>query len=255
MKKCTKCGVEKDLVEFSKCKENKDGLQFSCKECAKKYRKNNIEKNKKYQKEYYKNNIEKLIEYRKNNIEKNKKYQKEYYKNNIEKLIEYRKEYYKNNSKYEKVYQKEYRKNNPEYRKEYYKNNIERLIEYRKNYRKNNPEYDTSHHYQRKLIDPLYKLRCNIRSCVYNSIKKMGFKKNTKTAIILGCTFEEFKLHIEKQFTDGMVWTNQGKWHLDHIYPVSLAVDEQHLLQLNHYTNFQPLWAEDNLKKGNKIVD
>ena len=52
-----------------------------------------------------------------------------------------------------------------------------------------------------------------------------------------------------------MNWENAGKWHLDHIYPVSLAKDEEELLKLNHYTNFQPLWAVDNIKKGNKIIE
>jgi hypothetical protein len=50
-----------------------------------------------------------------------------------------------------------------------------------------------------------------------------------------------------------MDWNNQGQWHLDHIYPVSLATNETHLIKLNHYTNFQPLWAIDNIKKGNKL--
>ncbi len=50
-----------------------------------------------------------------------------------------------------------------------------------------------------------------------------------------------------------MNWNNHDLWHLDHIYPVSLAKDENHLIELNHYTNFQPLWAVDNIKKSNKL--
>jgi hypothetical protein len=51
-----------------------------------------------------------------------------------------------------------------------------------------------------------------------------------------------------------MTWENQGQWHLDHIYPISLAKNEQEVIKLNHYTNFQPLWAKDNLTKHNKII-
>jgi hypothetical protein len=51
-----------------------------------------------------------------------------------------------------------------------------------------------------------------------------------------------------------MNWDNRKDWHLDHIYPVSLAKDEQELIKLNHYTNFQPLWAIENMSKGNKII-
>ena len=100
----------------------------------------------------------------------------------------------------------------------------------------------------------MFKLRCNIRCLIRNSIKNNSFKKSSKTAEILGCSYEEFKQHIENQFQEGMSWDNRSLWHLDHIYPVSLAKSEEHLIQLNNYTNFQPLWAEDNLRKGNKIL-
>jgi hypothetical protein len=93
----------------------------------------------------------------------------------------------------------------------------------------------------------------SVRGVVYSGIKRQGWKKDGKTQDILGCDFETFKRHIEKQFTKGMNWDNQGKWHFDHIYPVSLARDQKHVIELNHYTNFQPLWAKDNIKKGNRL--
>jgi len=60
-------------------------------------------------------------------------------------------------------------------------------------------------------------------------------------------------LHIEQQFKDGMSWENHGEWHIDHIFPVGLASDEEMVYKLNHYTNLQPLWAKENLQKGAKI--
>ena len=68
----------------------------------------------------------------------------------------------------------------------------------------------------------------------------------------LGCTSLELKQHLELKFTEGMNWDNYGRWHVDHIKPISLATTEQEAIQLSHYTNLQPLWAEDNLKKSNK---
>jgi hypothetical protein len=70
---------------------------------------------------------------------------------------------------------------------------------------------------------------------------------------MLGCDYDFFKAYIERQFKQGMTWENHGKWHFDHIIPVSSAKNEEELIKLNHYTNFQPLWAEENLSKSNKI--
>jgi hypothetical protein len=101
----------------------------------------------------------------------------------------------------------------------------------------------------------LYAMKCSIRNTVKTAFAKSGYEKSSKTAEILGCTFEEFQLHIENQFQPNMTWDNYPEWEYDHIYPVSRAVDEEHLLQLNHYTNFQPLWAEDNRRKSNKLPE
>ena len=74
---------------------------------------------------------------------------------------------------------------------------------------------------------------------------------------IVGCSPTELREHIEKQFTDGMSWDNYGTygWHLDHIIPLSTAETREDVFKLNHYTNLQPLWATDNLKKGKKIIN
>jgi hypothetical protein len=113
----------------------------------------------------------------------------------------------------------------------------------------------TNLHKNRKKIDNLYKLRVSIRTNISNTFKRgtNQFRKHAKTETILGCTIEEFIKYIESKFTDGMNLNNHGKWHLDHIHPISLAKSEEEIITLNHYTNFQPLWAEDNLKKSNKL--
>jgi len=80
-----------------------------------------------------------------------------------------------------------------------------------------------------------------------------GFTKKSRSYEILGCSFDYFKNHIESKFTDGMTWENRSKWHIDHIIPISSAKTEAEILKLNHYTNLQPLWAADNIRKGNKM--
>jgi len=51
-----------------------------------------------------------------------------------------------------------------------------------------------------------------------------------------------------------MSWENYGEWELDHKVPISLATTVEEIYSLNHYTNFQPLWASDNKSKGNRFI-
>ena len=67
---------------------------------------------------------------------------------------------------------------------------------------------------------------------------------------LVGCQLPELRQHLEAQFTAGMSWANYGSWHVDHVKPLSKATSREELASLCHYTNLQPLWARDNLKKG-----
>jgi hypothetical protein len=67
----------------------------------------------------------------------------------------------------------------------------------------------------------------------------------------LGYTISEFKSHIESQFKDGMTWENHGEWHIDHIRPVSSFESSEYKL-INELRNLQPLWAGENLSKGDR---
>lgn len=194
---------------------------------------------------------EKIKEYNKlyyeKNKEKNKQANKLYVENNKEKINKNRKQYKLNNKEEinnkAKIYYQKNKEVISEKSKEYQKINREKIKKYIKGYVKN-----------RRKIEPLFKLRMNIRNLIGNSIKNKGYTKKTKTFEILGCSYEEFKQHLERQFKKGMTWDNLGQWHLDHIYPVSIAKDEAELIKLNHYTNFQPMWAAENISKGNKII-
>ena len=228
-KKYYKANADK-IKEYRKYNEDK------IKEQKRKYKKANADKIKKYNKKYYKANTDKLKEYRKENTDKLKEYRKEYYKANADKLKEYRK------AKADKI--KKYQK---EYRKEYYKANADKLKEYRKKYRKN-----------RLKTDPIYKLKKRLRSNIGETFKRAcdgAYVKKSKTFDILGCDIEFFMRYISSKFQKGMTFENHGEWHLDHIIPISKANTEEDIIRLNHYTNFQPLWAEDNLTKSDKIVE
>jgi hypothetical protein len=80
-------------------------------------------------------------------------------------------------------------------------------------------------------------------------------KKAYKTETLIGCSIQHFRAHIESQFKEGMTWENYGQWHIDHLVPCRafrLSEEAQQLLCFN-YTNLRPLWAVDNLKKGDRI--
>ena len=105
---------------------------------------------------------------------------------------------------------------------------------------------------QRK-INPLTKIKENLRTRLNKFIKKENKSKNLKT--ILGCSFDELKVHLESKFYKNITWDNYGDvWCIDHIIPLASAKSKEEIEKLNHYTNLQPLLTEDNLKKGKKLV-
>lgn len=235
MKTCNKCNIEKELTEFNKSKQNKDGYRNTCTKCR-------IEINK----EWINKNKNKVKEYKEKWLYNNKEYRKNYYQNNKEIITIKNKKWVNKNKDKVKENKKNYYQNN--------KNKWKNIIRTKEQIELRNKTISIWTK-NKKKTDPLFKLKCNIRTNIGGAIKRQGYTKKTKTFQLLGCTYEEFKEHLEKQFTKGMTWDNYGKWHLDHIYPVSLAKDEEELIRLNHYTNFQPLWAIDNHKKSNKIID
>jgi hypothetical protein len=74
---------------------------------------------------------------------------------------------------------------------------------------------------------------------------------------LVGCTWEELKLHVERQFAPGMTWEHTGRWHLDHRKPLSLfdLDDPEECRAACHFSNLRPLWATDNQRKHAKDID
>lgn len=101
-----------------------------------------------------------------------------------------------------------------------------------------------------------YRMRSSLRSRIRQAIKRDAGEKSLKTADLIGCSVKELRAHLEAQFTDGMSWDNYGDWHIDHIIPCASfdLSNEQEQRECFHYTNLQPLWGVENLKKGDKVV-
>ena len=105
---------------------------------------------------------------------------------------------------------------------------------------------------KRRAQDPLFKFQESVKSLILVCLAKRGWGKQTRTQQLLGCTFEELQAHLAKQFKPGMSWENHGAWHIDHIRPLASAKNQEELEALFHFSNLQPLWAEENIKKGSK---
>jgi Uri superfamily endonuclease len=106
----------------------------------------------------------------------------------------------------------------------------------------------------KRNTDPVYALEERIRGLIGSSVKRMGYTKRARTYEILGCSFDVFAAHLERQFIKGMTWGNRSDWHIDHIQPMASAKTEADVIALNHFTNLRPLWAADNLAKSDTIT-
>jgi hypothetical protein len=137
----------------------------------------------------------------------------------------------------------------------YIDNNQQKVKQSKKEWFIKNPKYQKEWCLNNYQTDIIYRLKSIIRARLRIFIKSKNTTKNNSTFDIVGCTPEFLKEHIEKQFKEGMSWELMGKYiHIDHIIPLASAKTEEEIYKLCHYTNLQPLWAEDNLKKGDKLL-
>ena len=191
---------------------------------------------KKYDKKYYIKNKERILLRCKKNYIKNK-----------ERILKKGREYYQKNKK---IINK--RKRN--YQKLYCSRNKEKILKWAKKARMKRRDKFNKYIRDRLKKDINFKLRKTIRARIRLALK--NDKKRSKTLKLLGVNnIITAKKHLEKLFKPRMTWKNHGKWHIDHIIPCSsfdlTKASEQR--ECFHYTNLQPLWASENLSKGNRI--
>jgi len=214
---------------------------------------------KEYNKRYHIKNKKRLLlkakKYRKENCEiltdkskeRYKKYGKEYRLKNIERARKSAKEWARKD-----------RKEHPEKYKTVWNNKIK---EYQRSYREENKEEIAKKRNkrikERLKNDIQFKLKWLFRGRISSAIKKNCASKAYKTIELLGCSIEQAKNHIEKQFTEGMSWDNHGEWEIDHIKPIALfdlTIPKEQKMAF-HYTNIQPLIKDKNRSKGSKWDD
>ena len=141
--------------------------------------------------------------------------------------------------------------------KDYRENHPQRVRRINKQWKSCHQEEARTYARRRYTQDIQFKLRAVLRARLKAAIK--GNCKIGSAVKDLGCPIAELKIHLESKFLSGMSWDNWGrgreKWHIDHIIPLSFfdLSDLEQLKKACHYTNLQPLWELDNLKKGDKF--
>ena len=234
----------------------------------------------------YKREYAMLLLRRKNNKEYDAKYKKDaaarvarsWHKNKTPEKLAAKRAYTKEYSlKYperrklsrKKTYQKHKEKRNAS-SKEYNKKNREKIRKKKQEYRLKNKEAidawrkkylneggrekNNKRARDRRKIDFNYKLSEYIRNRTRFFLRG---RKSKSTMELLGVPNIEFLWqYLETQFQPGMTRENYGKWHVDHIIPCASFdfSDVKQQKKCFHYTNLQPLWAIDNIKKGKKII-
>lgn len=219
----------------------KYGLVAKCKKCMHIY---NLENYKKHQtkrikakKQYRQTNRDKVLETAKKSYQKHRQQRLMYKKIEAElhpeKIKQRRKEQYIKHREKRLLAVKEYAKNN--------KNKI----------RERQAEYTINRYHN----DPAFKIKMTLSRRMRGLIKKNG----TRTVDLIGCSTDDLKKYLESKFTDGMSWENYGRngWHIDHIKPCASfdLTDQEQQKKCFHYTNLQPLWEADNIRKRDKILD
>lgn len=111
---------------------------------------------------------------------------------------------------------------------------------------------------ERLRSDPKFKMTEILRNRLRHAIRRTkhgSVVKSARTLDMLGCSMDEFIKHIEQQFQPGMSWENHGAWHIDHVLPCASfdLTDPAQQKTCFNFSNMQPLWAEDNIKKGCRL--
>jgi hypothetical protein len=227
-KVCRKCKKEKDLCDFNKSKERKDGHKIYCKECTRAdrrvYRLNHLEKEREQSRIHARENKNKRYLYAVKNKDKTDGYKRKYIENNPQKRKEQCKKYYEKNK--EKI-------------KEKLESKKDVLNAQRRIYNATHPQARIAHNQ-----------RTRIGACIN------GRSKGGRLHLLIGCDINFFIKYLESNFQEGMTWANYGrgldKWSIDHTIPLEYfnLEDENELKQAFHWANCKPMWYSENASKG-----
>lgn len=153
----------------------------------------------------------------------------------------------KRNPERAKVHEKRWREQHPNYK---------HPPRVRKQYTAEEKAVQRAKRIARYNSDPAFRISILVRCRTAQALKSQNARKTSRTVELLGCSIPELRAHLEAQFAPGMSWENYGRygWHIDHIKPCAAfdLSDEAQQYECFHYSNLQPLWETDNLRKSDK---
>lgn len=231
-KTCKKCSTDKPLESFWKNTRYKDGKEPECIECRKAYFATRQESIRKSQQKWR---------------EAHPDYQTSY--SQTEKSKEYHRQYYREHAQDYKDRKAQWRADHPEEeratRQAYVDANRESINEYHRKWKAKKSE-----------TDPQYKLKINLSRRIRYELHALGKgRKTNRTVEYIGCTIEDLKTHLERQFTPEITWESYGTvWHIDHRIPCAAwdLVDDFESKCCWNYRNLQPMLSSDNQRKKDK---
>jgi hypothetical protein len=133
-----------------------------------------------------------------------------------------------------------------------------KLVAQQLEWRKANKEHLNAYHRMKRANDPQYAIKNNLRCRMNAALRMAGIKRDKPLEVLVGAFIEDVMRHLEAQFKPGMTWENRRQWHIDHIIPCSAfdltKADDR--ARCFHFTNLQPMWAVENIRKGgvNRLV-
>lgn len=215
---CSRCRIVKDYEGFYKSRNRKYGLHAWCKSCKQATK----------------------------NLEKCRENQRKRRLADPEKYKETNRKWRLDNREKSRELDRKWRLANPEKRRESERKWVLANLEKR---RENHNKWMS----RRRREDPAFKILTGLRTRICVALKEGS--KSCRTLELLGCSIEFFRSHLESSFQPGMTWENYGPtWHVDHIRPCA-SFDLSNPAQQKdcfHWSNCQPLFAKENLQKGDK---
>jgi uncharacterized protein (DUF2249 family) len=250
MRECSRCKRTLPAIDFGKSKNGPSGLNYWCKACV---RENSQDYRQRLKREIGEDGY--LAKRRQYYIDKHVEIQK---KRSLRQQLR-REHFTKQSLEWQKTHPAIVRVTKKKAREK----NIDKIITYTREYHATHKSQRNAQLQKRKAIDPPFKLQQRMRSTFADKLRtsidsEMSAKIRRQHSVmkLVGCSVMELMRYLEERFQPGMSWKNWGRgrtmWHIDHIRPIS-SFDlsrEDHLRTCWHFTNLQPLWERDNLRKS-----